>query len=510
MSSFFHRVKHALLANEALIIVLFLVLIVRVPNLFEPYWYGDEGIYLTIGHAMKNGFVLYKDIIDHKTPLIYVFAMVPSLFWLKTLLLGWSIVMTAQIFSVAHRLFGTTRKAFLVSLLFALLTSLPALEGNIANGELFVLGFVTTALWFFSKSTLFASLDFGQTKIRLEPGVFFATGFSLGMALMTKVPALLDLGFYVATFLVVLIHKRTLSQIKAILTNAGFLCIGLLTPLAISVLYFATQQSLAEYFRYGLLYNFHYSGTFSLPFDSPILRSLFSLPGKTTFLAILFLFVILPKKEQGTTVARLLFFWFACTLFATLLSSRPYPHYWLQTALPMSLLAGIAVFSSGRQKGFFFAALALLLGVLILFQVNRYPTVRYYQRFAEYALGTINREAYIQDFNPIMKETYALAEYIQTTTNTQDRLFVWGTNPMLYALSRRMPAGRFTVSFHIKDFQAYEETMIALQQYQPKIIVVMQSETESFESLKLFLSKEYIEAKRFGEMQTFRRLDTVR
>lgn len=509
MSSFIERAKHALLAREALIIVLFLVLILRIPNLFEPYWYGDEGIYLTIGHALKNGLVLYRDIIDHKTPLIYVLAMAPSLFWFKTLLLGWSLIMTAQVFWVAQKLFGNTRKAFFVSLLFALFTSLPALEGNIANGELFVMGFVTTAVWLFSQTTVFSLLNSAELKPKAEPKLFFLIGLSLGMALLTKVPALLDLGLYAAAFIAVLLHKPTLSKTKALLWNACFLGVGLLIPLAVSIVYFFSQHALDAYLRYGLLYNFHYSGSFGVPFTSPVLQALFSLPGKTVVLAMMFLVVILPQKKRGIALPRVIFFWFACTLYATLLSSRPYPHYWLQTMLPLSLLAGFAFFQSGREKGLFAAALALLVGVLFLFQVDRYPTVRYYQRFAAYALGMTNRESYMQDFNPLMRDTYALAEQIRTTTDAEDRLFIWGTNPMLYALSRRIPAGRFTVSFHIKDFQAFDETMEALRQHQPKVIVVMQSETESFEAFKLSLSEHYIQTERFGEMYVFRRLDTA-
>src|SRR3989304_5450298 len=60
--------------HEWLLVVLLLVTLMRVPTLFEPYWYGDEGIYLTIGKAVSVGRELYKDIHDNKPPLLYVMA----------------------------------------------------------------------------------------------------------------------------------------------------------------------------------------------------------------------------------------------------------------------------------------------------------------------------------------------------------------------------------------------------------------------------------------------------
>src|SRR3989338_634982 len=56
-------------------VVIFLIIILRVPSIFEPYWYGDEGIYLTIGNALAQGETLYRDIHDNKPPFIYLLAL---------------------------------------------------------------------------------------------------------------------------------------------------------------------------------------------------------------------------------------------------------------------------------------------------------------------------------------------------------------------------------------------------------------------------------------------------
>lgn len=51
-----------------LCVLMALVVILRVPSFFEPYNYGDEMIYLTLGQGMRQGLTLYKDIHDNKPP----------------------------------------------------------------------------------------------------------------------------------------------------------------------------------------------------------------------------------------------------------------------------------------------------------------------------------------------------------------------------------------------------------------------------------------------------------
>ncbi|HXS15287.1 MAG TPA: hypothetical protein VN711_04105, partial [Candidatus Saccharimonadales bacterium] len=46
--------------------------LLRFPSFFEPYWYGDEGIYEVIGYGLTHGRLLYQGIWDNKPPLLYL------------------------------------------------------------------------------------------------------------------------------------------------------------------------------------------------------------------------------------------------------------------------------------------------------------------------------------------------------------------------------------------------------------------------------------------------------
>ena len=91
--------------------LLFAVFFLRLPSLFEPYWYGDEGIYLTIGQGLRQGLVLYRDIYDNKPPLIYLLAALSgSLFWFRFILLVWSMMTVAFFSKLAKTFFSKNEK----------------------------------------------------------------------------------------------------------------------------------------------------------------------------------------------------------------------------------------------------------------------------------------------------------------------------------------------------------------------------------------------------------------
>src|SRR6185369_12395776 len=125
-----------------LFIVLIAIIILRIPTFFEPYSYGDETIYLTLGEGMRHGLTLYKDIHDNKPPLLYATAaLAGSLFWFKAILCFWMIGTTVLFWKLTEHLFPKKKNLqCIATIVFAILTTLPLLEGRTANAELFMLG----------------------------------------------------------------------------------------------------------------------------------------------------------------------------------------------------------------------------------------------------------------------------------------------------------------------------------------------------------------------------------
>ena len=138
------KTESFVVSNKLLLLIIAGVFFVRIPSLFEPLWYGDEAIYLTIGQEINRGGLLYTDIFDHKTPGIYylaawVMTFLGETIWsFKFLLSIWLIPTIAAFFYLAKEMYDK-RTALYSTLVLAILISTPLLEGNIVNSEILMI-----------------------------------------------------------------------------------------------------------------------------------------------------------------------------------------------------------------------------------------------------------------------------------------------------------------------------------------------------------------------------------
>src|SRR5207302_2110348 len=117
-----------------------LAFVVRYPSLYEPRWYGDEGIFAAIAQNIRHGETLYSQAWDNKPPLVFfTYAGIQSIFGtgvfplhLITTLVALSTQSVTML--VALRLFGRVR-ALIAALTVAFLLGTPIIEGNLAMTE---------------------------------------------------------------------------------------------------------------------------------------------------------------------------------------------------------------------------------------------------------------------------------------------------------------------------------------------------------------------------------------
>lgn len=485
-----------------------LVVVLRLPNLFEPYWYGDEGIYLAVGQAMRHGAALYEEIIDHKTPLIYYWAAVAySLVWLKVMLLFLSLTGLWFFHNLCQRFMPTAKLVFTTTLVYALLTTVPALEGNIANGELFLMPFILAGVWWLWRRwpTTLQVRDWQKfhREVRVRQPVLAGILFSL--ALLTKVPAGFDFAAIGAFWLFVLPIHRAGSLTKQWFKYGVFLIIGFLIPIGLSIVWFALTGHLGSYLQFGLFYNFRYIEAWGTPFTNPLVIFLTSMKGR---LLVLFfgLGILWYLRNKMRLPVLFTFIWFEFTLFAALLSLRPYPHYFIQIVPPLSLLIGFIFSEAKLVKGLIGTSFLLIWLIFKVLGFHTYPTVAYYTRFIRYVTKQITEESYLASFDAKAPQTYLVAEWLRKHTSRNEKIFIWGNEPMVYALSRRSPAGRFTVAFHIQSFEAWDETMQSLADTQPRYIIDYLHAPDQFPALYNYLKENYLPIERLQNAEIYRRI----
>ncbi len=510
----------------ALGILALLQIILRFPACFEPYWYGDEGIYLTLGQAINRGSVLYKDIIDHKTPVIYHLATVGSQHNFRILLLGMMIAASTAFFWILRQLTKKPLISLLGAIAFSVITALPWYEGLIPNGELFVMSFVLVGLAIALSHRDFLALVRGaapSSKMR-SSWMLVIAGMLFSLGILTKVPAVFDVA--AAFFLgVLVIANQVLPWSKredhwrksfvTVLKTWSWLLLGIVIPILLSIAYFALRGALQEYFDYGLLYNFRYSGSWSPDHLGEQWLWLTNLGVKAGLTAITLLGLTLLGSRVSLTL-RWSFGWVLLALFASLISNRPYPHYFLQILPAFIILITLGAgellqwYRSRTKRDSVDAVIAVIfmliatlffVGAHLLVGMRPYVAGDYYTRFYQFATGQMTSVQYRDSFNGLMRDNYAIAPTLMAEPDST--LFIWGTNPMLYALTNKTPVSRFTVQFHIKDFDAELETLDRLTSETPSFIVLMNDETPPVE-LKALLGARYLRVSKFETFSAYK------
>lgn len=471
--------------------ILALVFILRIPSFFEPYYYGDEMVYMTLGQGVRQGLTLYKDIHDNKPPLLYLTAAVAdNLFWFKVILAFWNIATIVVFYKLAKFLFEKNQKAQKIStVLFGLLTTIPLLEGLTVNSELFMVAFSILAFLILLKKDL-------KTK-----GIFVA-GVLFGIGTLFKVPAAFDAPVIVFYWLI----TTGFGNWKNILKNTLILMAGFATPLLITFVWYFFKGALPEYIKAAFLQNVGYVSSFrpgdvQKPFlvrNAPLLiRGFIVLAGS-------FVLFVFRKKLSSKFV--LFSLWTLFALFAIALSERPYPHYLIQVIAPVSFLLATFFTEKSLEQSLTVIPLALSLFVPVYYKFWLYPVGSYYVRFINFAINRETKTEYFNGYSPTTNRNYEIAQFLATSSKPSDRVFMWGPDSAaVYSLSKRLPPIKYVVDYHILDYSTKAQEAKNIAAKPPKFIIL--TSDNPYPELRLLIKQKYILVNTIGNADIYSRID---
>lgn len=455
-----------------IVLILLFVVVLRIPSLFEPNCYADEDIYLTLGQGLRKGLVFYRDIHDNKPPLLYILAAIAgSVPAFRLMLLLWNLINVYLVWLISKKLFKKFWPRIIPVFLFALFSSIPLTEGNMANGEIFMIMPTTAAVL-----------------LLLSSSKFFLSGLFFSLAFLFKVPVIFE--FFVIVFWLAFYQQKTiLGGIKKIFSVPLLLLVaGFSLPIVATIIAYYSAGAGPSYVKAALLQNVGYLSSWEGS-AKPLYQSQFFI--RTVILSTLVLFFYLFRRRLGKNFG-LIVLWFSAALFGALLSGRPYPHYMVQV-LPPAVFLLIWPFTQKNKKPFFFSSITLIILTtfsLYYYKFWHYPTISYYQNFIQYRLGKIDKETYYRFWGDSTVINHQIADYIKDNTTSDQRIFVWGTQPAIYAISDRLPVGKYTVAYHVVDFRAHDQTISSLTAQPPPFIVYF-PHAPSFPRLDQFINLNY-------------------
>ena len=426
--------------TQTILLAASLVLIVtaiRLPLLPIPLE-RDEGEYAYIAWRLGYNELPYRDWVDQKPPgVFYVYRLALSLPFeavraIHFVGLLFSAASVCALFFLGLQ-FIDRFWAFLGAALFALLSLDPLVQGTAANTELFMLCPLILSLIAFFAATA-----------KTKPRVLFIVlaGALTGIAVMFKQVAVVN-WFLLAGLYPVFAprEKRWRGAVSFIAWSA----MGLLTVLALVVLYFWRRGGLTEFVDNVFTHNLEYIGSIGASARLEYCWGTLTTLARTQAVVWVFAAAGLMVLFMTGRAKWFLFTagWLLTSAIGVSASGYFFPHYFQQLlpALALAAAAGAGWFAAmpvwkiiptwARRT-----ALSLLLAVL--------PGITLWPFLFKYMPAESVRKIYPGDFFAEMPQ---FARRLETLTPPDKRVFVFGAEPELLFYARRASATRYIFLF---------------------------------------------------------------
>lgn len=484
---------------------IFLFILLRIPSLFEPHWYGDEGIYAAVSYEMSHGEMLYRDIWDDKPPLIYwMFSIAGNshkLFFARFFNLVAGVITIIGIYKLVKKLFND-RLALISFFLTIILLGLPILEGNIANGENF---FIALNVWGF-----YIGIDSIERKEKqLLAGLLFA------VATLFKIVALLDFGalviFLIATETKILSKRPKFRDVLKIIP----LGIGFVLPILFITSIELLNGNFTNFIHSTLIDMFSY-----VSYSAS--NKLIQIPAKAKILLLLIATAILilnfyTKKFSKTTLFITLVLIYE--YFATIISDRHYIHYLLQIIPGFTLVTALVLKRLQSYKTLVLKinlAIIFLLGIylaLINFtqgeglktnygawqfggKPSYYKTYIYYKHFLNYKIfNNISKDEYNHLFNDEETKIITLERALNSIFKDipREEVYIYTNRAWTFPyLKIRVPT-LFSVAYHRYIHKEGNDRLINDLTTNKMSLIVVEQDVPTFEEFDQLLDKSYDE-----------------
>ncbi len=473
-----------------------LTIILRIPDFFQPYWYTDTGIYSAIGQSLNRGGILYKNIIDNKPLFIYyVYAFLERLpfslmYSTQFVSLIFALLTEYLIYKISLIKFNN-KIALINTFIFTILIGSDLLHTNGANAETFFIFFAALSVYVYIKR-------------EKNYKYIYIAGLILGLGVLFKVSVLFD-GFFLVLY--IFLTDSFLLSIKKIFTYT----LGIITPIFIFLF--------AE-FLYGNFYNTVYqiflnNFTYVNTYNKFYMFSFVELD-LLVFIILVILIYILYKKKIIDTVWLFLLLWVFSDALIVIITGRPYIHYLIQLALPITFLFGYIIYYLFSNK--FIQGIILIFSFVLLTSLymayffrnelswqisqNFQNTIPYYTNFYLYSLGYINKKNYYSTFiyntNVIYQKSessaninYRMASLLDSLGARNKEIFIAANFPWVYYMS-----DSYTINYYTTDFmygpgkrQRIKLTK-SLYKNKPKIILFYE-DGYTYNAFSTFVRKYY-------------------
>ncbi len=447
--------------------------LVRVP-FFDVPMISDEGGYAYVAQFWTTDYQLYRDIpFDRPQGIFLIYKLILAVFGRDVISIRiaaalWNAFTLGCIFILTREVFGW-RAAYISAFVFAIFSASPGIEGFTANAELFtILPLVISAFFTWRKKWLWA-------------------GFISGIAFLIKPIGISGLIFALLWMVVNRARLKTMLNVLSVFA----------LPLLASIFH-------------GLLIGWNYY--WSSFYGRLLTNTVISISLDRQLLILFFSFLLtLPVWITPTTLGFIgsskvafrnrLFgiLWIISSLLGMAIGGNWYWHYFTQIIPPLAFLSGTIVFALKGSKWRYLQAAAIGFA-LSVFAIGEVP-------LWFLSPQVVSWEIY---HRPGYTHAADIADYINSTTETDDLIYVAFAEAEIYYLSKRHTSvPQLFLSEIIGSQSIYDEILSSIHVREPALVIWVQEppkargSAEEFQ--RLLWDSGYREDTSFGSIRVFRR-----
>ncbi len=386
----------------------------RVVSLFRPCLSDDEATYAVVGREMLSGHALYRDIVDHKPPAIYLVneatqaigGPIGGMVLLHALLILAVWATGLLLAAIVRRLAPSAdaRAPWFAALLWIVFTTtLVDTDSLAANCELFMMLPLVASVY------VFAGAEGRVAQLALVGGL-------VGVAMLFKYQAGIQLPLFV---IALILRERTVRAVA----GWGALAVGVAIPIALAVLWLVAigaWHSAWFWFRF----NFAYidAGSSASMVRQMALRIVFVVVAAAPLYALA---VISLRRAPGLALG-----WLVASTLAVVVGGRFFGHYFHQITAPLAVIAApSAVALWSRRRVVFATSLAIPAAIFFVLAI---------------AHDSVMAAAGEPD-----PDYPSVVSWLDHHGKPDDALCIWGNSPVLYFDADRPLGCRFVFANYV-------------------------------------------------------------
>lgn len=409
----------------------------------------DSSVFQTVAMLMSEGMMPYRDTFDHKGPLLYI------LNWLAMQISYWRGIWVVEFITLA----GTFWTLYKIAGIFcgkkyACLTTLivsAALFQYFQGGNLteeYAMLFIAVALYIFS--------DYFINR-RINGFRLFLCGLSFGAVVLLRANMVsLWIVFCIAVFIEA-VSSHEMEKIWKFLLYFALGAMGIILPIFIWLL---KNHAFADFWYDYVIFNQRYISNQGNTEFIDLYYSFSSFLSNILMLISIAVLIGFCREKKSLYHFSYIAYYFL-TLFLLCISGRTYSHYGMILIPVLSYPVAILLDAAERNaKG----TSAIVIYFVAVFALPSW-------------LGGLDRamECYAEREEVERTDTIGnVVNLVENITDENDRIAVWGNWNIIYVLSHRKPASRYSYLFPIADIDEdiYIEYFEELEENIPKCIII--------------------------------------